>query len=145
MSIEKRKYSSTSKTMEKSVKDYLKPQLKSISSLKELYLSIKKDLAAVERELKVFTKSQNPLVSEISTYLFKKTGKRIRPALLILCAKLLGYDGKEHILMSALIETIHTASLIHDDIIDDSDLRRGQETVHTRWGNNITVLLGDYL
>jgi len=133
------------KSFEKSVKEFLQPKLKFFTSLAELYSTIKKDLAAVEIDLKMFTRSNNPLIADISSYLFKNEGKRIRPALLILCAKLLNYKGSEHIRMSALIETIHTASLLHDDIIDNSNLRRGQETVHTKWGNNITVLLGDYL
>jgi octaprenyl-diphosphate synthase len=81
----------------------------------------------------------------VGDYLFQKSGKRIRPALIVLCCKLLGYTGKDHILMSTLVENIHTASLIHDDMIDNSELRRGRETVHSRWGPNITVLLGDYL
>lgn len=63
----------------------------------------------------------------------------------MLCSKLLGYLGNEHIHMSALVEAIHTASLIHDDIIDNSKVRRGRESIHARWGPNITVLLGDYL
>ena len=133
------------KSFEKSAKQFLQPKFKSIPSLAELYSTIKKDLKAVEDDLKMFTKSANPIIADISSYLFKNEGKRIRPALLILCAKLLNYQGTEHIRMSTLVETIHTASLLHDDIIDNSDLRRGQETVHTRWGKNITVLLGDYL
>jgi len=114
-------------------------------NIKSLYENIKNDLHKVERQLKLFSQSQNKLISEVSGYLFKNSGKRIRPALLVLCSKLLGYQGKEHILMGALVETIHTASLIHDDIIDDSKIRRGRESVHSRWGPNITVLLGDYL
>lgn len=110
-----------------------------------LYLNIVKDLEKVEEKLKLFSSSPNKLISEVSTYLFQESGKRIRPALVVLCSKLLGYKGKEHIFMSALIETIHTASLIHDDIIDNSRMRRGKETIHARWGPNITVLLGDYL
>ncbi|MBN2246597.1 MAG: polyprenyl synthetase family protein [Candidatus Aminicenantes bacterium] len=133
------------KSFEKSVKQFLQPKFKSMPSLTELYSTIKKDLNAVENDLKMFAKSANPIIADISSYLFKNEGKRIRPALLILCAKLLRYQGAEHIRMSALVETIHTASLLHDDIIDNSDLRRGQETVHTKWGKNITVLLGDYL
>lgn len=133
------------KSLEKSAREFLQPKLKSFTSLAELYSTIKKDLAEVENDLRMFTRSTNPLIAAISSYLFKNEGKRIRPALLILCSKLLSYKGTEHIRMSALIETIHTASLLHDDIIDNSDLRRGQETVHSKWGNNITVLLGDYL
>ncbi|KPL05166.1 MAG: hypothetical protein AMJ73_02105 [candidate division Zixibacteria bacterium SM1_73] len=122
-----------------------KSRIKRIPHLRQLYRDISKDLHEVEETLKLFTTSPNKIISEISNYLFQNTGKRIRPALLILCAKLRGYKGKEHIVMSSLVETIHTASLIHDDIIDNSEVRRGRESVHSRWGPNITVLLGDYL
>ncbi|MGD2245116.1 MAG: polyprenyl synthetase family protein [Candidatus Aminicenantes bacterium] len=129
----------------KELKSYFDTRLKKRPSLTRLYKSIKDDLNDVEKTLCLFTKSSNVIISEISSYLFQKSGKRIRPALLILCAKLLGYKGKEHILLSSLVESIHTASLLHDDIIDNSDTRRGKQTVHARWGPNITVLLGDYL
>jgi len=124
---------------------YIKKQVKKDPSLENLYSSIKNDLNEIENKIKGFTYSPNPLVKEISKYLFKKSGKKIRPAILTLCAKLCNYTGTDHILMGTLVEMIHTASLIHDDIIDGSDKRRGKETVHTRWGPNITVLLGDYL
>jgi octaprenyl-diphosphate synthase len=126
-------------------KTFINAQLEQNVSLMDLYKSIQQDLVKVENTLELFTKSKNPLISEISDYLFKKAGKRIRPALLMLCARLFDYEGDDHILMSALVETIHTASLIHDDIIDHSDVRRGRPTVHATWGSNITVLLGDYL
>lgn len=113
--------------------------------LKYLYDNIQKDLDKVEEQLKFISQSSNELISEVSAYLFQKRGKRIRPALLVLCSKLFGYQGKEHILLSAVIETIHTASIIHDDIIDKSTMRRGKKSVHAKWGPNITVLLGDYL
>lgn len=113
--------------------------------LSALYGHIQEELDRVEERLKVFSSSPNPLISEISHYLFQKKGKRIRPALLILCSKLLRYGGNDHISMAALVEFIHTASLIHDDIIDNADRRRGRDSVHTRWGPNISVLLGDYL
>jgi octaprenyl-diphosphate synthase len=122
-----------------------KSQIKKIPYIQELYRDISKDLRDVEEKLKLFTMSPNKIISEISAYLFQSSGKRIRPALLILCAKLRGYKGKEHIVMSSLVEIIHTASLLHDDIIDNSEVRRGRESVHSRWGPNITVLLGDYL
>lgn len=127
------------------VKESLYARIKNDLSIRALYKDIRTDLDKVEQNLRLFADSPNKLISEISGYLFQKAGKRIRPALLMLCTKLLGYKGKEHILMSALVETIHTASLIHDDIIDNSKLRRGRESVHSRWGPNITVLLGDYL
>jgi octaprenyl-diphosphate synthase len=131
--------------MDREFKDTLKQELKKSLTLRELYSDIRPDLDEIEEKLKIFSDSTNPLISEINTYLFNKSGKRIRPALLVLCSRLLGYCGDEHILMSALVETIHTASLIHDDIIDQSNIRRGIPTVHAKWGPNITVLLGDYL
>lgn len=125
----------------KAIKTYIQKN----PSLQDLYQNIQNDLNKVEDKLQLFAQSSNPLITDISEYLFKRAGKRIRPALLILCSKMFGYQGQEHILMSTLVETIHTASLLHDDIIDNSETRRGRETVHTRWGPNITVLLGDYL
>lgn len=115
------------------------------TELEVVFHGIQKDLEKVEENLRIFSSSPNRLISEISTYLFERRGKRIRPALVVLSAKLLNYQGEEHILMAALVEFIHTASLIHDDIIDNASLRRGADSVHTRWGPNISVLLGDYL
>ncbi len=131
--------------MKELLKELDTSQIKKIPGIRDLYGDIQKDLDAVEEELKKFIKSPNKIIAEISSYLFKNSGKRLRPALLILCSKLCGYTGDEHITMSSLVETIHTASLLHDDIIDNSNTRRGQESVHTKWGPNITVLLGDYL
>jgi len=124
---------------------YIKKQTQKNPPLEKLYSDITNDLNKIEDKIKDFTHSPNPLIKEISKYLFKKPGKKIRPAVLTLCSKLCSYKGNEHILMGTLVEMIHTASLIHDDIIDGSDKRRGKDTVHTRWGPNITVLLGDYL
>ncbi len=131
--------------MKNLVKQLEKSQIKKIPGIRDLYRDIQKELDTVEEELKKYTKSPNRIIAEISSYLFQNAGKRIRPALLILCSKLCGYTGNEHIAISSLVETIHTASLLHDDIIDNATRRRGRETVHTRWGPNITVLLGDYL
>ncbi len=131
--------------MRETVKQTIKSRIKSNLSLNNLYHSILKDLDKVEKELELFIDSPNRLISEIGSYIFQNSGKKIRPALLLLCSKLFGYKGNENILMSALIETIHAASLIHDDIIDNSEVRRGRESIHSRWGPNITVLLGDFL
>ncbi len=117
----------------------------SLNSLSELYSEIQADLDRVEIRLAELNRSDNPLIEEINAYLFVRGGKRLRPALLTLCARLHGDGGPDTVFWSALIEIIHTASLIHDDIIDNADLRRGRETVHARWGANITVLLGDHL
>jgi octaprenyl-diphosphate synthase len=131
--------------MSELARNSIKSRVEKSPGLRKLYNNIMKDLEEVEQELRLFSRSPNRLISDISTYLFQTNGKRIRPALLLLCSKLLGYKGKEHILMSTLVEAIHTASLIHDDIIDNSKVRRGRESIHARWGPNITVLLGDYL
>jgi len=131
--------------MTKIAPDSCKLQFENRMNLKSLYRNIQKDLDEVEEKLKLFAESPNELISEVGNYLFQKTGKRVRPALLLLCTKLFDYKGKEHIFWAALVEIIHTASLIHDDIIDDSKIRRGRKSVHARWGPNITVLLGDYL
>jgi octaprenyl-diphosphate synthase len=131
--------------MNKSDLASIQQTLKQHKDLRELYANIQGDLEKVEETLKQFAESPNKIISEISGYLFRRSGKRLRPALLMLSSRIFDYRGDEHILLSALVETIHTASLIHDDIIDNSEIRRGQDTVHIRWGPNITVLLGDYL
>ncbi len=104
-----------------------------------------KALAAVEDQLADWTASDNPLIAEISAYLFKNKGKRIRPALVILTERLLGRRAEDEVFLASLMELIHTASLVHDDIVDDCDTRRGGLTVHRKWGPNVTVLLGDHL
>src|SRR5213079_514816 len=78
-------------------------------------------------------------------YIQKSGGKRVRPAVLLMAARLAGYTGDKAVLNASVVEFIHTATLVHDDIIDGADVRRGRLAVHSRWGNDITVLLGDYL
>lgn len=120
-------------------------ELRRNPELKDVYRNINEDLQKIEAKLQELCGHPNPLIAEIGKYIFQKSGKRLRPALLTLCANLFNYQGDDHILMGALVETIHSASLIHDDIIDNSDRRRGRDTVHARWGPNVTVLLGDFL
>lgn len=115
------------------------------SPLEAIFGGIRAELDQVDRNLKAWTESPNPLVKEVSRYLFRERGKRLRPALLLLSSKLSGYSGPEDVLLAAVVELIHTASLVHDDIIDNAPTRRGRESVHAKWGPNITVLLGDYL
>jgi len=102
-------------------------------------------LKRVEAELMTRTRSPIGTIAEIGDYLVEGGGKRIRPALLLLCSRLLEYDGERDIRYAAVIELIHTATLVHDDIIDDAELRRGRPSVNRRWGNELTVLFGDYL
>jgi octaprenyl-diphosphate synthase len=111
----------------------------------ELYKSIRPDLNRVETTLREVCRDSNPLISEINDYLFQVAGKRIRPALLLLTSRLFGRDPREAPFWAAMTEIVHTASLVHDDIVDNSGLRRGRATVHSKWGANITVLLGDFL
>ncbi len=115
------------------------------TDLTALYSDIRGDLDKVESQLKDWSESDNPLISEISRYVLQKRGKRFRPALVLLSSRLFGPRNGENIFLASLVEMIHTASLIHDDIIDNARTRRGIESVHARWGPNVTVLLGDYL
>jgi len=86
-----------------------------------------------------------PLVSEVAGYTLGSGGKRIRPALVLLISRMLGFTGERDVRYGAVVEFIHTATLIHDDIIDESDLRRGRPTANRRYGNQATVLVGDWL
>ena len=102
-------------------------------------------LKQVEEELAARSRSPIPTVGEIGEYLMAGGGKRIRPALLLLGARLFGYDGPLDVKYAATIELLHTATLVHDDIIDEAETRRGRLSVNRRWGNELTVLFGDYL
>ncbi len=106
---------------------------------------IRDDLVQVEREFGRHVESHVELIPQIGRYIQQGGGKRIRPAVLLLAARLSGYRGDRAVLYASVVEFIHTATLVHDDMIDGSDWRRGQLAVHSRWGNDITVLLGDYL
>lgn len=89
--------------------------------------------------------SNVPLVENIGHYIVESGGKRLRPLLVLLAANACGYQGKEHIPLAAVIEFIHTATLLHDDVVDNSELRRGNATANARWGNAPSVLVGDFL
>jgi octaprenyl-diphosphate synthase len=106
---------------------------------------IRSKLEQVEEELARRTRSPIPTISLIGDYLVEGGGKRIRPSLLLLASRLLGYEGDRDVRYAAVIEFIHTATLVHDDIIDDAETRRGRASVNRRWGNELTVLFGDYL
>jgi octaprenyl-diphosphate synthase len=102
-------------------------------------------LAATEALIRTRVTSDVPFVERAGEYLFAAGGKRMRPALLLACARLLGRDSDEEVTYAAVVEFIHAATLVHDDIIDHSDLRRGRRTVNSMWGSDLTVLLGDWL
>jgi octaprenyl-diphosphate synthase len=113
--------------------------------LAQIFEPIRADLGAVEREFLRHVESRVELIPQIGKYIQTSGGKRVRPAVLLMASRLAGYTGDRAVLYASVVEFIHTATLVHDDIIDDSELRRGRLAVHSRWGNDITVLLGDYL
>ncbi len=115
------------------------------ADLTQIFGPIREDLEAVEREFVRHIQSRVALIPEMGRYIQKSGGKRVRPAVLLMAARLAGYRGERAVLYASVVEFIHTATLVHDDIIDGADLRRGRLAVHSRWGNDITVLLGDYL
>jgi octaprenyl-diphosphate synthase len=102
-------------------------------------------LARTEVRIHEHLGSDVPFIEEAGRYLASAGGKRLRPAMLLLAARLLGHDGEEEITYATVVEFIHTATLVHDDVIDHAALRRGRRTIHELWGNNRTVLLGDWL
>jgi octaprenyl-diphosphate synthase len=112
---------------------------------KEIFELLRDDLAAIEREFGRDTVSGVEAITEIGEYLRGGGGKRIRPALLLLSSKLFNYDGRGAIRLGAVVEIIHTATLVHDDIIDEAQTRRGRPAANTQWGNSKCVLAGDWL
>ncbi len=121
------------------------PNTESSIDLAQIFEPIHADLQAVEQEYARQVESRVELIPQIGKYIQRSGGKRIRPALLLMASRLAAYRGDQAVLFASVVEFIHTATLVHDDIVDDSQVRRGQEAVHLRWGNEKTVLLGDYL
>ena len=112
---------------------------------KEVFDLLRDDLVALEGEFGRDTVSRVAAITEIGEYLRNGGGKRIRPALLLLSAKLLAYRGQGAVRLGAVVEIIHTATLVHDDIIDEATTRRGRPAANTQWGNSKCVLAGDWL
>ncbi len=103
------------------------------------------DMAAVDRVLRKSLGSDVVLIRQVADYIIAGGGKRLRPALLLLAANACGYRGRDHHTLAAAIEMIHTATLLHDDVVDESQLRRGHATANARFGNPASVLVGDFL
>ncbi len=114
-------------------------------NLTDIYKPVRTDLKKVEQGLKKITSTASPLLSELLTYTLQNGGKRVRPALTLLAGKFGQYDPSRLVPMAIAIELLHTATLVHDDIVDKSALRRGKPTVSHAWGQNRALLLGDYL
>jgi octaprenyl-diphosphate synthase len=113
--------------------------------LAQIFEPVRDDLGRVDQEFLKHVQSRVQLIPQIGKYLQTSGGKRIRPATLLMAARMAGYQGERAVLYASVIEFVHTATLVHDDIIDESGTRRGRVAVHSRWGTDITVLLGDYL
>jgi octaprenyl-diphosphate synthase len=111
----------------------------------DIYQLVAPELALVEEELLGYTRSDITPISEIGEYLLNAGGKRLRPALFLLTAKMLGEVSPMAIRLAAVVEFIHNATLVHDDIIDAADTRRGRPSANSHWGNSMTVLAGDWL
>lgn len=111
----------------------------------ELYQTIQTDMDQVEGVLQRVCETADTVIAQTMLPLIHAGGKRIRPALLVLSSKACGYTGERMIMLAAAIELLHTASLVHDDVIDNDTLRRGMTTVSARFGNSISVIIGDYL
>jgi octaprenyl-diphosphate synthase len=116
-----------------------------VLTAKEIFELIREDLALVEQELAGQSRHAIEPIAEISSYLLEGGGKRLRPAVLLLAAGTAGYRGPGAIRLGAVVELIHTATLMHDDVIDGADTRRGRPSANARWGNHMSVLAGDWL
>lgn len=106
---------------------------------------IGEDLKNVELQFKKDLQSDVPLIRKVGEYVLSSGGKRIRPALVLLAAKLCGYQGDRSVPLASVVEFIHTATLLHDDVVDNANLRRGIASANTLWGNEASVLVGDFL
>ena len=106
---------------------------------------IAEDMQAVDAVIRERLHSEVPLIRQVAEYIISSGGKRLRPALLILVAGACGYSGRAHHELAAVVEFIHTATLLHDDVVDDSSMRRGKATANSTFGNPASVLVGDFL
>ena len=106
---------------------------------------VEPDMARVNTVIEQHLSSDVVLINQLSSHIIHSGGKRLRPMLVMLAAKALHYHGENDALLAAIIEFIHTATLLHDDVVDESDMRRGQKTASSIWGNEAAVLVGDYL
>ncbi|MFT3741742.1 MAG: polyprenyl synthetase family protein [Gammaproteobacteria bacterium] len=119
--------------------------LQSDNRLNFIRQGVETDFEAVNALILANLHSEVPLIPTIVRHIIDSGGKRLRPLLTLLCAKALGYQGKDHIQLAAIIEFIHTATLLHDDVVDESSLRRGKPTANTVWGGKASILVGDFL
>ncbi|MDZ7854210.1 MAG: octaprenyl diphosphate synthase [Halomonas sp.] len=121
------------------------PQSSSPALASQLHAPVADDFLAVNRTIMAQLASRIPLVETIGQYIIESGGKRLRPLLVLLAARSLGYQGERHITLATLIEFMHTSTLLHDDVVDESHMRRGKATANDAWGNAPSVLVGDFL
>ena len=114
-------------------------------SMEEVFRYVREDLDRVEGVLVEGLQSGVPLIARVGKYVFQSGGKRMRPLLAILSSRICGYKGEAHLSMAAATELIHTATLLHDDVVDHADLRRGTRSVNTLWNSETSILVGDFL
>ena len=115
------------------------------SEIEAIYELIKPDLTATNQLIQQRLRSDVVLINQIGSYIINSGGKRLRPVIALLSARAMGYEGEQHVQLASIIEFIHTATLLHDDVVDASDLRRGNDTANALWGNPASVLVGDFL
>ena len=114
-------------------------------NFKNLQNLMNDDMESVNAVIRLYLHSDVELINKMASYIIESGGKRLRPMLALLCARACGYTGEKHALVAAIIEFIHTATLLHDDVVDESSLRRGHETANSIWGNESSVLVGDFV
>ncbi len=114
-------------------------------TMEEVFGYVQEDLHRVEQVLRNGLSSEVSLIPQVGRYVFESGGKRMRPLLTILSSRLCGYQGSAHLIMAAVTELIHTATLLHDDVVDHADLRRGARSVNSLWSSETSILIGDFL
>ena len=116
-----------------------------IREITDVYELVQTDMQAVNAMIAARLRSEVALIDQMGAYIVNSGGKRLRPVLSLLSARAMGYTGQQHINLATIVEFIHTATLLHDDVVDASNLRRGQDTANAIWGNEAAVLVGDFL
>jgi octaprenyl-diphosphate synthase len=120
-------------------------KLEAPMDFKDLYAAVADDFNAVNQFIADSLDTNVPMIREVGEYIVGSGGKRLRPLVAVLAARASGYQGEKHVHVAAIVEFLHTATLLHDDVVDESNMRRGRPTVNAVWGNAASVLVGDFL
>ncbi len=118
---------------------------KPINTISDVWDMYREDFKRVESQIIEDLDSEVSLINDVGYHLLKGGGKRFRPLLMVLCSRLCNYNGSDDIVLASVVEFIHTATLLHDDVVDEADVRRGQPAARSIWGNQASILVGDYL